>query len=85
MDKFYHERTYRNTINASYNKCETDKYFFSIIDIPGKKKFIKNATKGIFEGDVAIIIVPVDKDFEKLFSEEESLKDHIIINLYNGN
>ena len=50
-----------------------------------KKKFIKNATKGIFEGDVAIIIVPVDKDFEKLFSEEESLKDHIIINLYNGN
>lgn len=37
MDKFYHERTYRNTINASYNKCETDKYFFSIIDIPGKK------------------------------------------------
>ena len=79
MDKFYHERTYRNTINASYNKFETDKYFFSIIDIPGKKKFIKNATKGIFEGDVAIIIVPVDKDFEKLFSEEESLKDHIII------
>ena len=79
FDSTYHERTWRHTIESKSKKLETEKYFFSVIDIPGKKNLVKNATLGIFQGDAAIIVVPADEiSFQEIFSEETSFKDQII-------
>ena len=79
MDNNYHERTENHTINTSSVKLETGKYNFSLIDIPGRLELINDAVKGIFQGDVAVIIVPVnEKSTKELFAEGDSLQDHII-------
>ena len=48
IDKLKSERESGHTINTSSIKLETEKYYFSIIDIPGKKELIKNSIRGIF-------------------------------------
>jgi elongation factor 1-alpha len=79
MDKSKLERESRHTIRISSRKLETQKYYFSLIDIQGKKNLIKNAIKGIFQGDAAVIIVPADSDaIKNIFSDNESFKDQII-------
>ena len=79
MDRYYHERTDSHSINTSSIKFETEKYYYTLIDIPGKKRLIRNALRGIFEGDVAVIVVPADEnELKNLFSDEQTLKDHII-------
>ena len=79
MDKYYHERTYSHTINTSSIKLEAEKHYYTLIDILGNKRLIRNALRGIFEGDVAVIIVPADEnELKNLFSDEKTLKDHII-------
>ena len=79
MDTCKYERERGHTHSGYSREFETEKYYFSIIDIPGKKNLIKNTIKGIFQGDVAIIVVPADKDgIKNIFSDEESFKDQII-------
>lgn len=69
------EKKFCHTINTYINKCEVEKYEFSFIDIPGKIKLINNSIKGIFLGDVAVIVVPAEKDaFEKSFLKGNPLK-----------
>ena len=85
MDKFEPERVSGHTIRISSRPLETQKYYFSLIDIQGKKSFIKNAIKGIFQGDAAVIVVPADKDaIENIFSDNESFKDQIL-HICHGN
>ena len=72
MDKYKLERESTHTLITTSRKFETEKYFFSLVDIPGKKNLIKNEIKGIFQGDVAIIVVPADA-IENIFSDKESL------------
>ena len=79
MDKYYHERTYSHSINNSSIKLETEKNYYTLIDIPGQKRLIRNALRGIFEGDISVIVVPADENkLKDLFSDKETLKDHII-------
>ncbi len=80
LDKLKEERERGLTIDVAYLKFETPKYFFTIIDAPGHRDFVKNMVTGASQSDAAILFVSAKRgEFEAGIGPGGQTREHAFL------
>ena len=73
MDGLKEERQRGLTIDVAHKRFNTDKYYFTIIDAPGHRDFVKNMITGTSQADAAVIVVSAAD------GPQEQTKEHVFL------
>ncbi|MEM7827019.1 MAG: translation elongation factor EF-1 subunit alpha [Candidatus Aenigmatarchaeota archaeon] len=73
MDRLKEERERGLTIDIMHQRFDTPKYYFTIIDCPGHRDFVKNMITGTSEADGAILVVSAKEGVQ------EQTKEHVYL------
>ena len=84
-DKLKAERERGITIDISLWKFETSNYYFTIIDAPGHRDFIKNMITGTSQADVAVLTIAAPTgEFEAGISKKGQTREHALLAFVMG-
>ena len=73
MDELKEERERGITIDIAHKEFQTPKFYFTIIDAPGHKDFVKNMITGASQADAAILICSVEEGIKP------QTREHLIL------
>jgi elongation factor 1-alpha len=73
MDQLKEERERGITIDIAHKEFQTDKYYFTIIDAPGHKDFVKNMITGASQADGAVLVCSVEEGIKP------QTREHLIL------
>jgi len=80
LDKLKAERERGITIDIALWKFETKKFYFTIIDAPGHRDFIKNMITGTSQADVAILMIASPQgEFEAGYAKNGQTREHALL------
>jgi elongation factor 1-alpha len=80
MDSLKEERDRGITIDVAHQRFDTAKYYFTIVDCPGHRDFVKNMITGASQADAAILVCAAKEGIQSQTKEHVFLSRTLGIN-----
>ncbi|MGC9189554.1 MAG: elongation factor 1-alpha, partial [Conexivisphaera sp.] len=80
LDRLKEERERGITIDLAFQDFETKRYYWTLIDAPGHRDFVKNMITGASQADGAILVISARSgETESALSDEGQAREHAFL------